>query len=235
MNTRDFLTNLIDKYTKKERENLISILNTKFEDHKSNPSIPNLNAISSIGETAFQRAIFNSKMVKLHDADIKIEWIDLEIPITLNKNSRRNCIDLIGKTTEELILVELKYLSSSKSNSPYYGVLELAIYLYLLKENYKNLDKYKVYHQLISMENFCWSNYLDKNKIKMLFVANNDYFNYWIDKDKTELNNLLKEIKDFFDIEYEIYETVNEDFKKQKGNQSKYKPLISSSSWKKVL
>lgn len=237
MNTKDFLTNLIDKYTlDKERENLISLLNTEFEDYKSKPSRPNLNAISSIGETAFQRAIFNSKIVKLYDTNITIEWIDLEIPITLNKSSRRSCIDLIGKTTEELILVELKYLSSSKSNNPYYGVLELSIYLYLLKENYKNLDKYKVYHKLSSMDNFCWSTYLDKNQIKMIFVANNDYFNYWIERiDKTKLENLLKSIKEFFNIKYEIYETVNEDFKKQKENKNTYKPLISSNYWKKVF
>ena len=86
-----------------ELNNLKKIISNKENctgDYPSSPGKPSLENISSTGEKAFQRAIINGKYSLLKpgknkDAD-KITWLDLELPVTLNKNPRRPSIDLIG-------------------------------------------------------------------------------------------------------------------------------------------
>ena len=136
-------------------------------------------------------------------------------------------------------MAELKYRNSSETDSPYYGIFELAVYYYLLTQNYVILDKYKVYHKKMSIDSiqFSWNKYIPLNKTRLIFVANKKYFDYWIGEKKTDINDLhalLKRISDKFNISYDIYYTCDEDFKMQKGDNKNYEPKISDIYWEKI-
>ena len=244
MNTKEFLKSLLNEYAPKDKDikKIIAIISDEEKiggDYKSTPGIPNLKLISHTGEPALQRAIFNKEQTILSDTKEVIEWLDLEIPVTLSKKSRRNCADLLGKSEDKLILAELKYRNSSETDSPYYGIFELAVYYYLLTQNYVILDKYKVYHKKMPIDSnqFSWNKYIPLNKTGLIFVANKKYFDYWIGEKKTDINDLhalLKRISDKFNISYDIYYTCDENFKMQKGDNKNYEPKISNIYWEKI-
>lgn len=245
----EFLKKTLNYYKENKDKNYNNILKIEkilldrsktMGEKKSRPNKPNLDKISSTGETALQRAIFNEGTSALQDAKEKIEWLDLEVPIVLSANSRRNCIDLLGLNGNSLVVTELKFGKTSQTDSPFYGILELAVYYYFLLENHTKLDKYKVYHKTEQLENidFSWEKYVGEKNIKLIFAANSDYFKYWIEHRKisiNELNNLTKNIGDEFGILFEIYSMENEDFKKQKGDKVNYKPVIENGKpWMRI-
>lgn len=205
--------------------------------HRSKPGMPNLDSIASTTETAFQRAIFSRGFSNLNTkkGDLEIEWLDLELPITLSPHSRRICIDLVGKSNDRLILCELKYKSKSNSNSPLYAMLELLVYFYLIRCNYKNLDEEKVFHNF--GKEFEWKDYspFTNSNLELIVVANKEYWSYWLGRrDSKTLKEKISSLREKISFEIDFYETVDEDFDSQKGDKEKYEPKISDNNWGKI-
>ncbi len=226
----------------KIKDNLIEKLKFVSEKHPSTPGGANLNDIKSITETAFQRGIFNGKNTilteNLLDEGKIIDWIDLEIPIVLSNKRRRFCIDLIGSNKDKLILCELKYTKkeSNPSDSPMYAVFELLIYYNFIRNNFKDLDELKIYHDLPSNKNFNWENHIKKSVPLLLVTANAYYWKYWFKRKNFKIE-LLKEIADLekqLHIEIQLFEAEDECFSKQKGENKTYSPKVQSNIWTKI-
>lgn len=232
------LLNFISKSNINDLSYLKDILESEEHitgDHPSKPSKPNLDRIKSTGEKAFQRAIFNGKESFLDYKKLsgleKVTWLDIELPVTLNKNSRRNCVDIIGSLDGIPVLCELKYYECTPSNHPIYGVVELLVYYYLIHNNYQKLDKYNVHHHLV-IKNFKWEVIVNNGFPKLLVVANKDYWDYWFGRiSKTELVNQVMELGRQLDTNIFLFVAPNEDFIMQKGVNNSYKPTVQSNVW----
>lgn len=232
------LLNFISKSNINDLSYLKDILESEEHitgDHPSKPSKPNLDRIKSTGEKAFQRAIFNGKEsfldYKKPSGLEKVTWLDIELPVTLNKNSRRNCVDIIGSLDGIPVLCELKYYERTPSNHPIYGVVELLVYYYLIHNNYQKLDKYNVHHHLV-IKNFKWEVIVNNGFPKLLVVANKDYWDYWFGRiSKTELVNQVMELGRQLDTNIFLFVAPNEDFIMQKGVNNSYKPTVQSNVW----
>ena len=208
-------------------------------DYKTKPGKASME-IRSVGETAFQRAIFLSRKSKIDFNSKKdILWKDLELPVILTESPRRNCVDLIGNIGNQLVICELKFMkkTSSSSDSPWYAVLELLIYYYMILENCNKLDKGKVYHENIQGK-FEWKGILSPKPL-LIVVANEEYWNCWLKKQKNAyrsrllgwLENLNKELR----TEVFLVKTPDVDFEDQKGASGKaYLPEIETHIWKKI-
>jgi len=214
---------------------LKELLNEKVEQpHETQPNTPNLCKVKSVNETAFQRAIFNAKTSSLifaNSNEKKVEWLDLELPITFKpRTSRRKCVDLVGKLDKPFIC-ELKYMKKSKGDPPEYGFFELLIYFYLLSCKPKELDEEEVYHKIENRDKFKWSD-ISKNKF-MILAANESYWTYW-KKGENDIFNFVAEAQMELGIKICLFNTEDVDFKEQKGNEPFYRPLINNNSWTEV-
>ncbi len=226
---------------KEELKPLSEVLEDKTnctENHPSSPGKPNLNDIKSTGEKAHQRAIFNGKYSLLdyrrESGKSKVTWLDLELPVTLNKNPRRRSIDMIGSMEGIPVLCELKYFENTPSDHPIYAIVELLVYRYLIQCNYKKLDEHEVHHHLV-LNDFKWGVIVKNRFPQLLVVANKKYWNYWFDKiSKTELVKKTFELGSTLDTNIHLFETPDEDFIKQKGTQKTYCPTVSSNTWVKL-
>jgi len=207
-------------------------------DHPSKPSMPNLNSIKSTGEKAFQRAIINGKKTLLDNQRSSgvetVIWLDIELPVTLSASPRRICLDLLGSLDGIPVLCELKYLESSPSNHPVYGVVELLIYYYFIHCNYQKLDKYGVHHHLI-LKDFKWEVIVNNGFPQLLLVANKAYWDYWFKRiDKNELVKQIFDLGMMLDTNIHLFEAPNEDFILQKGDKPSFKPKVQSNVWTKI-
>jgi hypothetical protein len=226
--------NLLDKLRKKLEED-----NNCSGDYPTKPGKPNLDNIASTGETAFQRGIFNGEYSILNYGkeivNKKVVWNDIELPVTLNKNSRRISIDLIGLINNQPVLCELKFHGKSPSkDQPIYAIVELLMYHYFIQCNYKKLDKYNVHHDLLLKE-FGWEIIVENNTSQLLVVANKKYWDYWFKKiSKKELLKQTLALSKDLTTNIHLFETHDEDYIGQKGKQKTYKPIISSSIWTKI-
>lgn len=238
---RDKLIEFIEKKNIDELNELKEILEDKkncTEDHPFSPGNPNLNNIKSTGEKAFQRAIFNGEYsfldYKRKTGNEKVIWLDLELPVTLNKNPRRINMDLIGSLDGIPVLCELKYYEKSPSNHPIYAIVELLMYRYLIQCNYKKLDKYKAHHHL-ALNDFKWE-VIIKNKFPhLLVVANKKYWDYWFEKiSKEELVKETFKLGMSLDTNIHLFEAPDEDYIKQKGDKTSYNPTVTSKIWGKI-
>jgi hypothetical protein len=235
---------LSSQFSEKNKEALRSRLqDTRY--YPTSPGAANLYGIEATGETAFQRALFNNKTVKLHFAHNKreIKWMDLELPVVFNEKSRRKSADLIGKTQDGhcLVLCELKFLYKDKSSNQYpqYAILELLTYYYNILKNCKDLDKGEVHHSGKEYEHFLWNNFKSKSCEKPLLVvaANSVYWNFWFSKDiecREKISALVSILYRKLRIRVYLFETINVDFKKQKGASEKYKPVMVKDPWKLI-
>jgi len=208
-------------------------------DYESNPSKPTLNNIKSTGETAFQRAIFNNKEVVIDYNGLKendrIKWLDIELPVVLNKNPRRPCIDLIGALDGIPVICELKYAENSNSDHPIYGVVELLIYYYFIHCNYEKLDKYSVHHSLV-LKDFKWSTIINNGFPKIMLTANTKYWNYWFGREnKAEFLKTVLNLAKMLDVNLACYEANDENFNEQKGDMEHYTPILTSNIWKRIV
>ena len=209
-----------------------------FDVCTSNPKIFKTDSIRSVGETAYQRAIYNGEFSELEDS--VIQWLDGEIPVDINNASRRKCLDLIGKQieTNKLVLCELKYAKENKDkkDSPLYALIELLFYLDLIKKNSKNLP---IGHEVTRVEKWEWS---DINSSTILIIAGNkNYWTYWRNKktwfrDKIyTLDNLKKTLKQLSDLDIRLYETENENFESQLNFKDSFRPVLENGNkWKRI-
>lgn len=249
--TQDFklkLENLISSNSKitnpKVKVDLINKLNFISEKYPSKPGKPSLESVTSVTEVAFQRGIYKGGSTylieNLLDAGKIIDWIDLEIPVVLSKKKRRFCIDIIGSNKNKLVLCELKYtkVGANPSDNPMYAVFELLIYYNFVRNNFKELDELKIFHDLESSKDFTWEKYL-KNSVPLLLVtANASYWKYWFKRENYK-TGLLKEIADLekeLHIEIQLFETKDEDFLEQmkNGGNETYSPKVKSNIWNKI-
>lgn len=234
----DFITNQNNSSLDTLRKKLVDDDNC-FKDYPTNPGKPNLDNIKSTGETAFQRGIFNGEYSILkYGKEIgnkKVVWNDIELPVTLNKNSRRISVDLIGFINDQPVLCELKYQKKSTSKEPpIYAIVELLMYHYFIQCNFKKLDKHNVHHELF-MKKFKWEEIVENEVSLLLVVANKKYWDYWFKK--TSKKELLKQTLGLnvdFNLNINLFETQDEDYEKQKEKQEKYKPTVSSKIWTKI-
>jgi len=240
----DFKKKLI-KFIEYQKDNKLDTLKSILEDNENctgdyptKPKNVSIDNISAKGERAFQRAILNGEYSLLNyqeKTDIKkVVWLDLELPVTFNKNSRRRSIDLIGSLNDIPVLCELKYYENSQTDSPIYAILELLMYHYLIQCNYKKLDKYNVHHAF-PMKKFKWYTIVENENSQLLIVANKKYWDFWFKKiSKEELLKNTFSLGRVLNANIHLFETQDEDYIEQKGKQTTYKPTVSSNNWTEI-
>lgn len=195
--------------------------------------------IKSTGEPAYQRAILESEKILLNfkkdngfaTISRTVQWIDGELPVVLNKNPRRPCIDLIGLLDENLVICELKFSKNkSYSDSPVYAVIELLTYYCFIQFNAVHLDKYNVYHK--NLEPFKW-NVIDNGFTRLIVCANEYYWDAcWTKLDKAKLSNQVSEWGELLGASINLFQSKNFDFELQKGDKEKYTPsILTNSTW----
>ena len=212
----DALSQIVENYSKKEYHTKLGKLS--------------LNGIKSVGETAYQRAIFLSEKTKLNTIG-EVVWNDLELPVVFNESSKRRCIDLVGTLNNKTsILCELKFVSKKgNSNSPIYAAIQLLIYYYLIKDNYEELDMKKVFHKNEQVKPFKWSNF-NPNSI-LIVGANEKYWGHWqnhYEKQKNEIELWHRSLSSLLPIRF--FSSPDFDFEEQKkikGSEGKYAPSVS--------
>jgi hypothetical protein len=237
-----FLLRLIKGTDIKELKELEEILVDRKNittDYHTTPGTPNLNDIRSTGEKAFQRALMNTGysylQYKTDGHPDKVVWLDLELPVTFNKNARRRSVDLIGYAEDAPILCELKYLENSRSDHPVYAICELLTYYYLIQCNYQKLDSHEVHHKL-PLKRMKWESFVKVFSTQLIVAANESYWDYWLE------HVVLKDLIEFvffiienLDVNLHLFITPDIDFKKQKGSKESYKPMITNEApWRKL-
>jgi len=188
---------------------------------------PLLLKLAGTSENAYKYAFLKGKQAQINFVNgksIKLDWLDMEVPVMPGENPRRRCLDLIGKTREgnkaDFVIAELK---KEGGDSPFYAAYEAIFYALSVKNNTKEL----VHHPSFDgapIENY-WKYY--KNCKYLIVAATNKYWEMW----KDHLNK-LKDISSWVENKYKyklIYAEFNKvDFKTQKQNSvnGKYSPSV---------
>ncbi len=235
--TKDKIYEIIDNAKKFEKGKSIDTLRQIIENYnkKEYPTKPGKfsKQISSIGETAYQRAIFLSEKTQLHSLG-EIVWNDLELPIVFNESSKRRCVDLVGTLNNKTsVLCELKFASKAyKSNSPIYAAIQLLIYYYLIEDNYEKLDTGEVFHKNEYAKRFKWSDF-NRNSV-FIVAANKTYWTCW-KKQYEELKNEIESWRSSLPLDIRFFSSDDWNFKEQKETQDKYQPSVSDKGeWTEV-
>lgn len=185
--------------------------------------------ISSIGETAYQRAIFLSEKTHLISVG-EIVWNDLELPVVFNESSKRRCVDLVGTLNNKTsVLCELKFNSTQ---SPIYAAIELLIYYYLIKDNCEELDEKKVFHK--NGKPFQWKAFND-NPI-LIVGANKTYWNDWQKSYEKRMSD-IESWRNSLPLIIRFFSSADFDFEEQKRTQKTktYQPSVSDKvEWEEV-
>jgi hypothetical protein len=207
------------------------------DDHPTNPRTPSLDGISSTGEGAFQRAIFSGgwSILRFHNQERMIQWLDLELPVMLSTSARRKSVDLIGNIDNHPTLCELKFMERSAGDEPKYAVFELVIYYYFVLCNCTKLDAGKVHHKLDDQSGFEWKDVVRDYPL-LLVAANKKYWEFWLGKKyyREDLLNLIKNLNAKLQIDVCAFQLEDVDFKLQKGKKDVYKPTIRSKHWQQI-
>lgn len=213
-------------------EKLNKILLVSESNELIHPSKPGKFAeeIKDTSEKAYQRAILFNRNTKLKDkTDNEVIWYDIELPVVLNKNSRRQCIDLIGYENNRFVLCELKF--NNKKDSPIAATRELLEYYRLILKNAQYLDKYSIHHSNdMCNKDWQWTSILKDDPL-LVIAANEKYWKYWIGKENLDFDEQLKEIKAWsieLGIDIVLYKTEDFDFISQRNNQPSYWPKLDT-------
>lgn len=205
-------------------------VNTQENDDKwksdiNKTDLDEIAKIAGYGECAYQRAIFNSKETHYNGNEIK--WKDYEVPVIINNNARRKCIDLIGNYDNEgkQVICELKYTSNDSyhSNNPYYSIVELLLYAYFVDKNKEKLMKYDIHHKNCEI---AWEKFTGSN-ISLIVMANKDYWEYWLNRLKKEgLKEFVEEIRNDLGVSLDLLKcpNPNKPFNDNKISDVRYKP-----------
>jgi hypothetical protein len=200
------------------------------------PGKPNLDHIKSTGETAFQRAIFNSHESILATGRV-IRWLDLELPVFVyackNKRASRR-IDLVGILDSRPIICELKFAriksKGKPTEPPIYAILELLTYYCSILYNNENLDD-TVHHSIDGRKSdFIWRNIVQKDA-EVVVCANKCY---WDRCSHDNLHELVARLNRQLDVQIMLFETDNFDFEQQIGTSTGYKPYVTNKKWHPV-
>lgn len=256
ISNEEFRLKLIDFIDRKVQETDLSKTNIKGlsefrsilsnpekyrKEYHSNPGPPNLTGVIDTGEGALQRALINAGEIVIENEGRKdrVQWWDFELPVVMNPNSRRMSIDLVGAVEGTPALCELKYSKKHDSSEhPWYAIVELLVYRYLIHENHEKLDKHSVHHGV--KEDFRWGDIVDTPSHYFLIAANKKYWDCWLqNSSKARLDNdflnEVHELGEVLDANIHLYQTGDEDFKAQQGEgKVRYKPEVTSHVWKKI-
>jgi hypothetical protein len=168
---------------------------------------------ANLGETAFQRALYNHKGKQVlvgEDFRCEIQWADIELPITFagrkGGRSRRHSVDLIAYAEKfGHFLCELKYARNENAppaNGADYAIFEALIYFGIVKENFVALDNYEVWRgQRLRFE---WKDIAKGSRV--LVLANSSFWKK-AKGEKTRIQRLCREIKQRCGVEVMLYET----------------------------
>jgi hypothetical protein len=184
-------------------------------------------------ETAFQRALYShSKLTLFGDGlETPLTWRDIELPIILSKQSRRRCVDLIGRIringTCCTFLCELKYAkpgTAPPGNAVDYAVFEALLYYAIVNRDHPLLDGRKVHHE--NGESFTWK---AVSESRVILVLAND--NFWIPAQQRpnleRIRNLVKEVRQSLGIRVLLCSTPNYTSCRPKGViGERYKPEL---------
>ncbi|HEY0703616.1 MAG TPA: hypothetical protein VGD60_12690, partial [Candidatus Acidoferrales bacterium] len=162
---REFCANKLDHNKKKYRglifKRLVSSLEGGPAAYPTSPKERQTGvSTNNSGETAFQRALVNSKsaLMGFDGYEEYISWKDYELPIVFSKRPRRACVDLIG-SSERLgtFICELKYKSegSISGNRADYAIFQALLYYAAVKRDAALLDDNCVYR--IQPPTFRWA------------------------------------------------------------------------------
>ena len=215
---------------------LNEILNIIESNENIHPSKPGkfTEVIKDTSEKAFQRAILFNKSTTLNDRpDDEITWYDIELPVVLNKNSRRPCIDLIGKNRNRFVLCELKF--NNTSDSPCDAVRELLGYFRLVEKNAGYLDHYSIHHTNDTcIRNWKWSSIMEDNPL-LVIAGNEKYWKYWMKTNKVDFNEQLQQINSWskhLSLDILLYKTDDFDFNNEYADvNDDPKPKTSANSF----
>lgn len=179
--------------------------------------------IKDTNEKALQRALLMQGTSLLDGKEVK--WLDIELPIEFTDNSRRKCVDLIGKDNDrQLYLCELKF--SGNSDTPRDAESQLLEYFELIKYNAQKLEDNNIHHK--KQESFSWIELaLSYPKPKLCIMADATYWCKWENKvEKVKLQHPNK-VKCFaIDIDSDIF--ANQRAVKS-GEQ--YTPSLEENHW----
>ena len=179
--------------------------------------------IKDTNEKALQRALLMQGTSLLDGKEVK--WLDIELPIEFTDNSRRKCVDLIGKDNDgQLYLCELKF--SGNSDTPRDAESQLLEYFELIKYNAQKLEDNNIHHK--KQESFSWIELtLSSPKPKLCIMADATYWCKWENKvEKVKLQH-PDEVKCFaIDIDSDIF--ANQRAVKS-GEQ--YTPSLEENHW----
>lgn len=207
-------------------------------DYPTQPGRPNLDRIKSTTETALQRAIFNGgfSILQFDDGESVIEWLDLELPVTLSTFSRRKSVDLVGRVDNIPILCELKVKGRASGDEPNYAVLELATYYYFVLCNHLRLDAVEAHHRLERQDSFAWRDVVSDVPL-LLVAANERYWQYWLEEKvyRDRFLRLVGNLNAKLRTRICAFRLENVDFELQKGGKDTYMPTIHSKCWRQIL
>lgn len=180
--------------------------------------------IKDTNEKALQRALLMQGTSLLDGKEVK--WLDIELPIEFTDNSRRKCVDLIGKDNDgQLYLCELKF--SGNSDTPRDAESQLLEYFELIKYNAQKLEDNNIHHK--KQESFSWIELAlsSPNSPKLCIMADATYWCKWENKvEKVKLQHPDK-VKCFaIDIDSDIF--ANQRSVKS-GEQ--YTPSLEENHW----
>lgn len=139
--------------------------------------------VSTTAETAFQRALFLSGGSEIEGIGF-VRWLDLELPVDRERKGRGHCIDLIGRASDNsMVICELKF-GKPGNGKPSEAQEQLEEYYHAVKENYDRLDEGNSLHHknALNAGSFYWEEIASDSTIRII-AANDDYWNYWRKKD----------------------------------------------------
>ena len=113
-----------------------------------------------------------------------VRWLDLELPVDRERKGRGHCIDLIGRASDNsMVICELKF-GKPGNGKPSEAQEQLEEYYHAVKENYDRLDEGNSLHHknTLNAGSFYWEEIASDSTIRII-AANDDYWNYWRKKD----------------------------------------------------
>lgn len=219
-----------------QRERLLKLAEKigKENNHPTKPGKFNLEVDpKNTGETAAQRAIYNSKYAEIPDGK-NITWIDMELPVVLSNNPRRRCLDIIGKDdNDNYYLVELKY--GKNGDNPIYALLELLCYHLIIKDNFNELDKKKVWHSNKNKDyKFSWQSF-GSDKTILAVAANKEYWEKYREKSSyslTKNKSFFDRIKSEMKVKIQFFSFAN--LIEPVESAEKYSPSLENNRWEEI-
>ena len=135
--------------------------------------------INDVSEKAFQRALFRSKETIKGNKTI-IQWLDIELPVVINGNPRRDSLDMIGvyangRQKGTFIICEVKFAHDNyHSDCPQKAAEELDRYIKCIGDG-TVLELNQIHHDNCA---FDWRKV--PYKYEKWILANSAYWAYWL-------------------------------------------------------